>query len=121
MRSPVRQAIAWIVSDGLTPPTVGNTEPSQIHKFGMSQLRQSAFTTLVSGSSPIRAVPLRWQVSSASAQMSWRGLLSRPVWRLLAYSDEDPPTRRAMVVVDGISGEVVEWFSEENPEDWSSY
>ena len=42
-----------------------------------------------------------------------------PVWRLLAYSNEDPPTRRAMVVVDGITGEVVEWFAEDNPEDWS--
>ncbi len=29
MRFAVRQAIAWMVSDGLTPPTVGNTEPSQ--------------------------------------------------------------------------------------------
>ena len=64
IRSAVRQAIAWIVSDGLTPPTVGNTEPSQIHRLGMSQLRQSALTTLVRGSSPMRAVPFRWQVSS---------------------------------------------------------
>ena len=51
--------------------------------------------------------------------MSWRGLLSRPVWRLLAYSNEDPPSRRAMVVVDGVTGDVVEWFAEDNPEDWS--
>jgi hypothetical protein len=58
-------------------------------------------------------------IGHASAQMTWRGLLSRPVWRLLAYSNEDPPTQRAMVVVDGISGEVVEWFAEDNPEDWS--
>jgi hypothetical protein len=35
----VRHAMAWIVSDGFTPPTVGNTEPSQIHKFGMSHAR----------------------------------------------------------------------------------
>ena len=59
MRSAVRQAIAWIVSEGLTPPTVGNTEPSHIHKLGISQERQSALTTLLAGSSPIRAVPLR--------------------------------------------------------------
>ena len=57
----------------------------------------------------------------ASAQMSWRGLLSRPVWRLLIYSSEDQPLRRAMVVVDGVTGEVVEWFSEDNPEDWSAF
>ncbi len=40
-----RRSPGWS-SDGLTPPTVGNTEPSQIHRFGMSQLRQSALTTL---------------------------------------------------------------------------
>ncbi|MFN8052717.1 MAG: hypothetical protein U0Q22_14815 [Acidimicrobiales bacterium] len=58
-------------------------------------------------------------VGHASAQMVWRGLLSRPVWRLLAYSADNPPSRRAMVIVDGISGEVVEWFAESNPEDWA--
>jgi hypothetical protein len=44
IRSAVRQAIAWIVNDGLAPPTVGKTDPSQIHKLGMSQLRQSSVT-----------------------------------------------------------------------------
>ena len=70
MRSAVRQAIAWMVSDGLTPPTVGNTEPSQIHKLGISHERQSALTTLVRGSAPMRTLPLRWQVSSVSSQNS---------------------------------------------------
>ena len=36
-----------MVSEGFTPPTVGNTEPSQIQRFGISQLRQSASTTLL--------------------------------------------------------------------------
>ncbi len=58
-------------------------------------------------------------VGHASAQMTWRGIWSRPAWRLLMYSSENPPTRRAFAVVDGITGEVVEWFSEENPEDWA--
>ena len=58
-------------------------------------------------------------VGHASAQMVWRGWWSRPVWRLLAYSADNPPSRRAIVVVDGISGDVVEWFAEQNPEDWS--
>jgi hypothetical protein len=66
----VRQAIAWIVSEGLTPPTVGNTDPSQTQRLLMSQLRQSALTTLVAGSLPIRAVPFKWQVSSSSVQIS---------------------------------------------------
>jgi hypothetical protein len=58
-------------------------------------------------------------VGHASAQMGWRGLLSRPTWRILLYSDENPPAKRGLVLVDGHDGEVVEHFVEENPEDWS--
>lgn len=58
-------------------------------------------------------------VGHASAQMVWRGWLSRPVWRLLAYSADNPPSQRALVTVDGISGSVIEWFAESNPEDWA--
>lgn len=57
-------------------------------------------------------------VGHASAQMAWRGLASRPVWRVLAYSTENPPTQRAMAVVDGTNGVVLEWFAEPNPEVW---
>ena len=56
----------------------------------------------------------------AAAQMSWRGWLSRPTWRILLYSDETPePAQRAIVIVDGVSGDVLEHFVEDNPEDWS--
>jgi hypothetical protein len=58
-------------------------------------------------------------IGHASAQMSWRGLLSRPTWRILLYSAEDPPAQRGLVLVDGVKGDVVEHFVEENPEDWS--
>ncbi len=58
-------------------------------------------------------------VGHASAQMGWRGLLSRPTWRILVYSAEDPPDKRGLVLVDGVDGGVVEWFVEDNPEDWS--
>ncbi len=58
-------------------------------------------------------------VGHASAQMGWRGLRSRPTWRILLYSAEEPPARRGLVLVDGVDGEVVDWFVEDNPEDWS--
>ena len=58
-------------------------------------------------------------VGHASAQMGWRGLRSRPTWRILCYSAENPPLRRGLVLVDGVDGEVVDWFAEDNPEDWS--
>jgi len=59
-------------------------------------------------------------VGHASAQMGWRGLLSRPTWRILLYSADDPPEKRGLVLVDGVDGSIVEWFVEDNPEDWSA-
>ncbi len=58
-------------------------------------------------------------VGHASAQMGWRGLLSRPTWRILLYSADDPPEKRGLVLVDGVDGSIVEWFVEDNPEDWT--
>ena len=59
-------------------------------------------------------------VGHASAQQVWRGLRSRPTWRVLCYSTEDPPQRRGLVLVDAIDGEVVEHMVEDNPERWSA-
>lgn len=58
-------------------------------------------------------------VGHASAQLGWRGLRSRPTWRILLYSAEEPPATRGLVLVDGVDGEVLEHFTETNPEDWS--
>lgn len=60
-------------------------------------------------------------VGHASAQLGFRGLLSRPTWRILLYSAENPPTQRGLVLVDGVDGEVLDHYVEENPEDWSQY
>ena len=58
-------------------------------------------------------------VGHASAQLGWRGLRSRPTWRILVYSNEAPPDRRGLVLVDGIDGEIIDHFVESNPEDWT--
>lgn len=60
-------------------------------------------------------------VGHSAAQMVWRGLLSKPTWRVLLYSAENPPKTRGIVLVDGSRGDVLEWFVEENPEDWASF
>jgi hypothetical protein len=58
-------------------------------------------------------------VGHASAQLSWRGLRSRPTWRVLVYSAEEPPRRRGLVLVDAVDGGVVEHLVQDNPiEDW---
>ena len=61
---------------------------------------------------------LGFAVGHASAQLGWRGLTSRPTWRMLVYSSEDPPVKRGMVLVDAVNGGVVERYVEDNPEDW---
>jgi len=58
-------------------------------------------------------------VGHASAQLGWRGLRSRPTWRILLYSSEEPPAKRGMVLVDAVDGEVLDQIVEDNPEDWS--
>ena len=56
-------------------------------------------------------------VGHASAQQVWRGLRSRPTWRVLAYSADDPPTRRGLVLVDAVDGHVVEHLTQDTPAD----
>jgi hypothetical protein len=55
-------------------------------------------------------------IGHASAQQVWRGWRSRPTWRVLCYSAEDPPLRRALVLIDAIDARVVERLIEDNPE-----
>lgn len=55
-------------------------------------------------------------VGHASAQQVWRGLRSRPTWRVLCYSTEEPPRQRGLVLVDAVDGGVVEHLVESNPE-----
>jgi hypothetical protein len=60
-------------------------------------------------------------VGHASAQLAWRGLRSRPVWRILLYSADDPPTTRGLVELDAVDGHVMGEYTEPNPEDWSKF
>lgn len=60
-------------------------------------------------------------VGHASAQLGWRGLASRPTWRVLLYSAENPPAKRGLVLVDGVDSTIVADMVEDNPEDWSQY
>lgn len=57
-------------------------------------------------------------VGHAGAQQVWHGVRSRPTWRVLCYSAEDPPTRRGLVLVDAVDGHVVEFMVQDNPEQW---
>lgn len=59
---------------------------------------------------------LGFAVGHASAQQVWRGLRSRPTWRVLCYSAEEPPRTRGLVLVDAVDGRVLEHLVEDNPD-----
>jgi hypothetical protein len=56
-------------------------------------------------------------IGHASAQLGFQGLLSRPTWRILLYSAENPPKKRGIVLVDGRNAAVLGDYVEDNPED----
>jgi hypothetical protein len=60
-------------------------------------------------------------VGHSSAQLAWHGFRSRPVWRILLYSADEPPTMRGLVQIDAVDGTVMGEYTEPNPEDWSKY
>jgi len=59
---------------------------------------------------------VEFAVGHASAQQVWRGVRSRPTWRVFCYSAQEPPTHRGLVLVDAVNGEIVECLVEINPD-----
>lgn len=55
-------------------------------------------------------------VGHASAQQVWRGFRSRPTWRVMCYSAQEPPLQRGLVLIDAVNARVVECLVESNPE-----
>ena len=51
-------------------------------------------------------------VGHASAALGFDGFLARPVWNVLVFSADDPPTRRGLVRVDALEGSIVEQYVE---------
>ena len=55
-------------------------------------------------------------VGHASATLNFEGWRARPVWNVLVFSADEPPSRRALVRVDAIDGSVVGSYEEAVPE-----
>jgi hypothetical protein len=49
---------------------------------------------------------LDFTVGHASAAIRFEGLRAKPVWNVILYDAEEPPTQRALVFVDGVTGEL---------------
>ena len=105
---------AVLVNDGLLWCAIGLTLFGVYCIVAGQRLRTDETDALVAAT---RAVG--FPVGHALAQLGWRGLRSIPTWRILLFSAEEPPATRGFVLVDAVSGEVLDKIVEDNPEDWT--
>ena len=59
---------------------------------------------------------VEFPVGHASAALGFTGWRSRPVWNVLVFSADEPPSQRGLVRVDGIDAHVLESYVEAIPE-----
>lgn len=52
-------------------------------------------------------------VGHASAAVGFDGWRGRPVWNVLVFSADEPPSRRGLVRVDAVTGDVIETYVED--------
>lgn len=109
----VAQESSPLVNGGLIAAAVG------LALFGVFSIT-SGWRMKVDETQALQAAQraLGFPVGHASAQQVWRGLRSRPTWRVLCYSADEPPSQRGLVLVDAVDGSVLEHFDEPNPESW---
>jgi hypothetical protein len=55
-------------------------------------------------------------VGHASAAMNFEGWRAKPVWNVLVFSADDPPTERGLVRVDALTGDVIDTYVEDVPD-----
>ena len=53
-----------------------------------------------------------FDVGHGSATLGYRGLLAKPIWQVLVFSDTPSPDREALVTVDAMTGEVTGHFEQ---------
>ena len=58
---------------------------------------------------------VEFPVGHASASLGFTGWRARPVWNVLVFSADDPPSERALGEVDGIDGDVADSYVEPVP------
>ena len=106
---------AWLVSDGGSSVVVN--DGFLLGAVALVSATSGWRMTVDEKDALVRATAnVGFVVGHASAQQVWRGLRSRPTWRIFCYSAEEPPLQRGLVLVDAVDGRVVEVLVEANPE-----
>ena len=101
-----------LVNKGLEYFAIGAAAIGLYHLIAGSRLKVRETDALIVASEHVG-----FTVGHASAQLGFQGLRSRPTWRILLYSADNPPKKRGMVLIDGSKGTVLGDYVEDNPED----
>ena len=101
-----------LVNGGLVPFAVGSALIGAYHFVAGHRLKVRETDALA-----IASTRVGFPIGHASAQLGFQGLASRPMWRILLYSAENPPSKRGMVLIDAGSASVLGDYVEDNPED----
>ena len=113
-------ALAWFVSRDADTALVNDGflyAAGLLAAFAAYGLSASWRMTVNERDALVRATQaVGFAVGHASAQQVWRGLRSRPTWRVFCYSAQEPPQQRGLVLVDAIDGRIVECLVEDNPD-----
>lgn len=51
-----------------------------------------------------------FSVGHASAQLSFTGWLSKPTWRVVVFSSDEPPTQRGLVEINAVSTNILSTY-----------
>lgn len=51
-----------------------------------------------------------FSVGHASAQLSFNGWFSKPTWRVVVFSSDEPPTQRGLIEINAVNSEIVSTY-----------
>lgn len=54
-----------------------------------------------------------FSVGHASAQLSFTGWFSKPTWRVVVFSSDEPPSQRGLVEINAVSKDIISTYFDE--------
>jgi len=109
-------AIALLIAAGALPSAMWWTAAAVLVVVGIYHVMASWNLEVREGEAlNIANRTVEFPVGHASASLGFTGWRARPVWNVLVFSADDPPSQRALVMVDGKDGTVTDQYAEPVP------
>jgi hypothetical protein len=107
--------VGILIASGLMPRPMWFTAAVVLLVVGVYHL-VAGWRLVVRHREALRRSAMPFPVGHASASLGFTGWRARPVWNVLVFSADDPPSQRGLVLVDGIDGHVRDRYVEDVPE-----